>query len=633
MVKPKINTITDQFIKVVCSRLADNKQVRRSLPTWGRVHIDRQLPFLCIYRRKETTENSLSDGLITGEASYITAIDKRTQHKQLSNLVKRIAATLKENFGSFLIVEVWVSTDKNTENSSYHGNFKIFRTKETDISPTVEALERSLKKIKIRKKKSSVEVLVSSKIAPQNLPALISPSETKQLGYHIIGIEVSPIYFDEETKKVFPIIYRNLKKGFTRALQNSFFEFTRNNTPFRPPNYQSLGRRSLVKAVWDVDAQLAEINNGFDFLLQVSPVNIYSAWSTFKRNHYEKTPSFIYRPLTIDPSLAKRKLFQIPLERIEDPTLTQLFREQQMELDRKFTMLSDRGSSRFKYGSFQLYGTVDDSLLEIAKKLLSDISPRSRDESKSNTVNAEAFADRAKQELDYFREKLPDINTKIIIRNDITGLMVSHGNLLIGSRINIPETRVEALIAHEVGTHVLTFLNGKHQPLKQLYIGLSGYDELQEGLAVLSEYMVGGLTGTRLRLLAARVVAAYLLGEETSFIDVFRELNKTYGFERSTAFNITSRTFRSGGMTKDAIYLRGLVKLLEYLKSGEELEPLFIGKISAAHIAMVKELQWRKVLHSPPLIPSYFNDTTISKELNDLKNGLSLTNLIKRRTK
>ncbi len=46
---PKI--ISDRFIQTVCTRLAENKQVRRTLPLGGRLHIDRQLPFLCIYRR------------------------------------------------------------------------------------------------------------------------------------------------------------------------------------------------------------------------------------------------------------------------------------------------------------------------------------------------------------------------------------------------------------------------------------------------------------------------------------------------------------------------------------------------------------------------------------------------------
>jgi uncharacterized protein (TIGR02421 family) len=216
------------------------------------------------------------------------------------------------------------------------------------------------------------------------------------------------------------------------------------------------------------------------------------------------------------------------------------------------------------------------------------------------------------------------------VRDDITGLMVSNGNLLIGSRTKIPEERIEALIQHEVGTHVLTYLNGKAQPLRQLYIGLAGYEELQEGLAVLSEYLVGGLTRPRLRLLAARVVAAERLIKGAEFVDVFRELNKDYGFERRTAFNIAMRTYRGGGLTKDAVYLQGLVKLIDYIKHDGQLETLLVGKISAEHVAIIKELQWRKVLLPAPLQPRYLNDPKIKSKLEDLKNGLSIINLIKR---
>ena len=73
--------------------------------------------------------------------------------------------------------------------------------------------------------------------------------------------------------------------------------------------------------------------------------------------------------------------------------------------------------------------------------------------------------------------------------------------------------------------------NGKSQRLQQLHIGFPGYDELQEGLAVLSEYMVGELTGVRLRLLAAHVVAARYLIDGTSFVEVFKKLNYDYGFQ------------------------------------------------------------------------------------------------------
>ncbi len=149
--------------------------------------------------------------------------------------------------------------------------------------------------------------------------------------------------------------------------------------------------------------------------------------------------------------------------------------------------------------------------------------------------------------------------------------MVSRGNLLVSSESRIPASRVEALIQHEVGTHVLTYHNGRAQPLRQLYTGLAGYDALQEGLAVLAEYLVGGLSRPRLRLLAARVVAAAHMIDGATFVETFRELDRTHGFSQRTAFVVTMRTYRGGGLTKDAVYLRGLRQILDYLGNGGRL--------------------------------------------------------------
>ena len=99
--------------------------------------------------------------------------------------------------------------------------------------------------------------------------------------------------------------------------------------------------------------------------------------------------------------------------------------------------------------------------------------------------------------------------------DDVTGLMVSRGSLLVSSRMRIPVSRAEALIQHEVGTHVLTYYNGKAQPFRQLYSGLAGYESLQEGLAVLAEHLVGALLAAdaaRLHLVYAANLAGAALG-------------------------------------------------------------------------------------------------------------------------
>ncbi len=217
------------------------------------------------------------------------------------------------------------------------------------------------------------------------------------------------------------------------------------------------------------------------------------------------------------------------------------------------------------------------------------------------------------------------------MRDDITGLMVSCGALLVSSQMRIPASRAEALIQHEVGTHVLTYHNGRAQRFRQLYVGLAGYDALQEGLAVLAEYLVDGLSRPRLRLLAGRVVAARLLLDGAGFADTYHTLTEAHEFPKRTSFLMTMRTYRAGGLTKDAVYLRGLCQILDHLGSGGELEPLFIGKIAAQHIPIVRELQWRGVLRDPPLVPSYMRRPDALARLETLRQGISPIDLVPKR--
>ena len=134
-----------------------------------------------------------------------------------------------------------------------------------------------------------------------------------------------------------------------------------------------------------------------------------------------------------------------------------------------------------------------------------------------------------------------------------------------------------------------------------------------------------------MRLLAGRVIAASYLISGATFLDTFRELNNGFGFDQRTAFTITIRIYRGGGLVKDAIYLRGLVELLKYLKTGGELEPLFVGKIATDHVSVIQELQYRHVLKPTPLRPRYIDDPGTAEVLLKLKNGLEPLQLIERK--
>lgn len=627
--------ISEKFISTVCARLAQDKQVRRTLPLDGRLHIDRQLPFLVIYRQPPRRKDEGTRELVIGEASYLIAAGDKQLKPGLSTLVKNIATTLVEKFSTFLIIEIWAAPQNRlkpgTEPLLTRPGFRIVTSKTRPPTATVEALQKSLKMIRVLKQPATVEVDYSKKRSPAGLPMLISAGEARHLNCFVLGLEIEPVYLNPATGELFPIVLRTLHRGLAGALKQAFFEFSRTQTTYTPPSYHALGRRAVVKAVWDIDRRLAEISNSFDFLLQVTPVNIDQAWVKFKQRRFERMPTLYYRPLPIDPALLKGKLYQIQINRVEDPTLAFLFRQKRTELDRQLTMLNDRGSRQFLYGSLQLFGGVSSQLRQLAEEILHKISPRSRENSGGKRLNAGEFAKQAQAEIEYYRQMYPKLSARVQIRDDTVGLMVSQGNLLVGRQSKIPQSRVEALLQHEVGTHVLTYFNGQAQPFQQLYTGLAGYEELQEGVAVLAEYLVGGLSRPRLRLLAGRVIATHCLIEGASFVETFRELNKTYGFKQKTAFTITVRIYRSGGLTKDAVYLRGLVGVLKYIKEGGELDPLFVGKIAATHIPIIQELQTRQVLHPAPLRPHYMDKPQTAERLKVLRNGVSVLDLIKRR--
>ena len=297
-------------------------------------------------------------------------------------------------------------------------------------------------------------------------------------------------------------------------------------------------------------------------------------------------------------------------------------------------MLSHVDTPRFLPGSLQLFGDVNDNLLQLAQEIVAYVPSQSRERKPSIRLDATAFAKRVEKELQYYRHQFPEFSASVEIRDDIyAGLMVSNGNLLIGKKARIPVSRADALIQHEVGTHILTYFNGRAQPFQMLYTGLAGYEEMQEGIAVLSEYLVDGLSLPRLRLLAGRVIAVRCLIDGASFIETFRILTETYAFTQRTAFTATMRTYRSGGLTKDAVYLRGLIGLLDYLKKGGAFEPLFVGKIAVEHIPIIQELQWRKVLKPAPLRPRYMENPSVEEKINALRREASVLGLIKKEKK
>ena len=100
------------------------------------------------------------------------------------------------------------------------------------------------------------------------------------------------------------------------------------------------------------------------------------------------------------------------------------------------------------------------------------------------------------------------------------------------------------------------------------------------------------------------------------------------GMSSGEAFSITARVFRSGGLTKDAIYLRGLRELVDHLASGGSLSSLWLGKLPLQAAPVVADLHQRGALQDPLVLPRYLEDAGARQRLAHLPQVTSLTSLI-----
>ena len=184
-----------------------------------------------------------------------------------------------------------------------------------------ESFAGALGRVRLDRLKSEVTTSTTTRCCPRGMSPILRPADATDIGCQVYGLEISPVYRDPETGEIFPRILRILRRSVTVALRRGLYDFARNQTTHRPRHFHTLGRRKVVKAVWDVDRILADVSESFDFLLQVTPVNGGAAWSEFKRTKFDRPPTLLYRPMSDEPVVLKRRLYQAPVERIEDPAL------------------------------------------------------------------------------------------------------------------------------------------------------------------------------------------------------------------------------------------------------------------------------------------------------------------------
>ena len=347
------------------------------------------------------------------------------------------------------------------------------------------------------------------------------------------------------------------------------------------------------------------VETEIDWLGALSPTNNHARWETFVESGYRRAPPLTYAPQHLDFDSLRARLIEPDLDRVEHPLIELLLREKRSELQRQIDLVALREQEGFVQASIALFGAPDPVLLGQAQSILESVPLAEED---ANPVGADRIAAAALAARAAYREIDPEFEFGLLVEADInSSLMVNHGALWIDADTVVPENRVPALIAHEVGTHVLTRHNGRKQPLRQLETGLPDYDELQEGLAALAEWLAGCLPPQRLRVLAGRVIAADMAIGGQPLERIFACLHDEHSLPLESAFDTAVRAMRGGGLTKDAVYLSGLVELLAWLAQGHDIEPLYAGKFALSQLKTIAELTEAGVLLPPAVLPLHLS--------------------------
>jgi len=162
------------------------------------------------------------------------------------------------------------------------------------------------------------------------------------------------------------------------------------------------------------------------------------------------------------------------------------------------------------------------------------------------------------------------------------------------------EREARRLAVHEVLGHLVAAANARSQPLALLSVGTAGAFEDQEGLALALEELAGLLDARRVRTFAARVLATDAVHEGADPNDVVTLLVGERGLSVDDAIAITERSFRGGGLTRDASYLFGWMRVRRALRRADTtIDELRWGKVALDALPALRALREAGVLREP----------------------------------
>src|SRR5699024_2928984 len=187
------------------------------------------------------------------------------------------------------------------------------------------------------------------------------------------------------------------------------------------------------------------------FLLLIAPVNIQSLRKRFFESNFNTINTYHYRLLPIDPDLLKKNLYNLRIDKIDDPALSFLYEEKREEIDKELSMLKERDSKNFFYSSLRRYKGIGKNVRHEARLILENI-PEDTEMLHAGGFDAPNFGELAKKEIRYLQKQTSDFKSQVHIRNDVNIIMVSRGDLYPPADYSTNKKEASGIVQHEIGT-------------------------------------------------------------------------------------------------------------------------------------------------------------------------------------
>src|SRR3989339_10476 len=332
-----------------------------------------------------------------------------------------------------------------------------------------------------------------------------------------------------------------------------------------------------------------------------NPTNMRTAYRKFRTE--KKNPSFRYEKPKPSLEALQGALIELPLK--DEGILGDILEHKKRRLIRRIAMMQAIGKAKYPKLCEVLYPPPDEHIIAIASEIVK--LPISRGQGKIPKAEAVKAIRHALTLLGF--------KWKIVNRDMVTSAATISGTrvLELRKRERFSKKYVNRLIIHELGTHALRAENGSIQPLRLFRHGLAGYLETEEGLAAYHEFLSGVMSTSILRNYAGRVLAIHY-ARHTDFVTTYKLLSRH--FREQTAWKLAVRakrgladTSQKGAFTRDAVYLRGFLRVYAFAKK-HDIRQLYVGKIGISDMAslqMVKDM--KRPLYTPAVVCSEFGNS------------------------